>query len=457
MNLFKKISYGVLTTLTVSLGFSEGALEAANKKPATLNHHYNANMQNFHKTVFGSKNDNCDAKIPVIYFSDSTSFDDVAAMFLLCKAKNIDLKAVYITGNGFNEAGACARNVYNILDWLNHQGTEVVIGSFYPLLEETTSFEIPTFVTAASLTSTTQAAFSRNDGGIPYSTSMWGLSQLLPQSERHYVAKDTATPETQDDEVAKETIRNIIASSDEKVTIFSVGTLTGIDKVLFDADSSVIDNIEKVVMMGGAYDVPGNLFNVPYNTCAEFNIYADPLAAKRSFDIYAANNIPVLVTPLDATNTVPLTHAFLDRLRNEAETPEAIFMSLLLDEVAKTWFDPVDLATLYIWDATAAMALIDPTVITQVELNQGTTVVDGPASIDVKVNACKKKVTVTNKMPTNFGCFERNCENNVTIIKSFDAEYFYNEYIKKLNSSDNTAQCELQTPTGCYQYKSLND
>lgn len=447
MNLLKKISYTVLTTLTASLVFSEGALEATNKIPANEKHQYNANMQNFHKTVFGSKNVKSQAKIPVVYFSDATSFDDVAAMFLLCKAKNIDLKAVYITGNGFNEAGACARNVYNILDWLNHEETEVVIGSFYPLLEEEAE--------ATALTSTTQAAFARNDGGIPYSTSMWGLAHLLPQSKRHYVAKETATPETQDDAVAIDAIRNIIANSDKKVTIFSVGTLTGPYKVLTDADSSVLDNIEKVVMMGGAYDVAGNLFNVPYNTCAEFNIYADPIAAKRSFDLYAANDIPVLVTPLDATNTVPLTHAFLDKLRDKAKTPEAIYMSLFLDEVARTWFDPVTLDDLYIWDATAAMALIDPDVITQVELNQGTTVVDGPASIDIAV--VSNTVTITNTMPTTFGCLERNDENNVTIIKNFNAEYFYDEYIKKLNSKDNTANCNLKTPTGCYKYKCLKN
>ncbi len=64
-------------------------------------------------------------------------------------------------------------------------------------------------------------------------------------------------------------------------------------------DPSIINNISHVVIMGGAFTVPGNLSDGPEptnNTTAEWNMYIDATAAKYIFD----SGVPVSIVPLDA-------------------------------------------------------------------------------------------------------------------------------------------------------------
>ena len=71
-----------------------------------------------------------------------------------------------------------------------------------------------------------------------------------------------------------ETIKNY----KQKVTLFGLGPLTNIAK-LIQKDSSIINNIEEIIIMGGAKEVG----NVVENPLAEWNIYNDAEAAEIVF------------------------------------------------------------------------------------------------------------------------------------------------------------------------------
>jgi inosine-uridine nucleoside N-ribohydrolase len=74
------------------------------------------------------------------------------------------------------------------------------------------------------------------------------------------------------------------------VRILALGPLTNLASTLPAPSSKAI---EEIVMMGGAFNVPGNLNG------AEGNFYVDPESAAKVF----RSGIPIRVIPLDATTT----------------------------------------------------------------------------------------------------------------------------------------------------------
>ena len=92
----------------------------------------------------------------------------------------------------------------------------------------------------------------------------------------------------------------------DRVTVVAVGSLTNLAVVL-DARPDLGGRIERIVVMGGALDVPGNVESAPD---AEWNLYIDPEAARR----VVASGAPVLFVPLDATNTIPWTETLIRQL-----------------------------------------------------------------------------------------------------------------------------------------------
>ncbi len=89
-------------------------------------------------------------------------------------------------------------------------------------------------------------------------------------------------------------VKLIDSLNKDKYTILSTGPLTDIALAL-SVEPSISDNIEKIIIMGGAFHLNeygnGNINN------AEFNIYYDPEAAKIVFK----NNINEYIIGLDVT------------------------------------------------------------------------------------------------------------------------------------------------------------
>ena len=96
---------------------------------------------------------------------------------------------------------------------------------------------------------------------------------------------------------------------------------------------------------------------------------ADPTAA----DIVLASGAPITLVPLDATNDVPFTRGFYERLRADALTRPAVFTYNLI-YLNPWWLD----GGMYWWDTLTAAAALDTSLITVRDANLDVITDEGP-------------------------------------------------------------------------------
>ncbi len=104
-----------------------------------------------------------------------------------------------------------------------------------------------------------------------------------------------------------EQMARILKSSEQPITIFAIGPLTNIAKLVL-AYPDLVGKIDQVVVMGGGV-IKGN-----YSSSAEFNIVADPLAAKVVFDA----GLTCKIVPLDTTEYCYFDKEFLQALNQSS-------------------------------------------------------------------------------------------------------------------------------------------
>lgn len=113
---------------------------------------------------------------------------------------------------------------------------------------------------------------------------------------------------------AVDKMREIILTSDEKITLVPIGPLTNI-ALLLSCYPECKENIREIVMMGGS---SGRGNDTP---AAEFNIYADPEAAK----MVMASGVKIVMCPLDVTMTATLDLATINGLRDMNKVGEMFY------------------------------------------------------------------------------------------------------------------------------------
>ena len=133
------------------------------------------------------------------------------------------------------------------------------------------------------------------------------------------------------------------------LTVVALGPLTNLALAL-EADPARMRTVGRVVAMGGAVDVPGNV-----TPTAEFNMHVDPEAAKRVFEA----GLPLDLVPLDATRQARLTRPQLtDALR---QAPR-----IVADRIAAFTaraFRVDDARGMALHDPLAVGVAIDPTLV----------------------------------------------------------------------------------------------
>jgi pyrimidine-specific ribonucleoside hydrolase len=233
--------------------------------------------------------------------------DDALALLFLASRPDVRLRAVTVVGDGLAHCAPGVANARALLALTGHGDVPVACGGRRPLLGSN-AFPEEWRATADDL---------------------YGLA-LDP-------AAGSAPSIT-----APELLREAL---DGEATLLTLGPYTNVARAL-RVEPALAERVPAVVSMAGAVDVPGN---AP-NGVAEYNVWADPLAAK---EVLAA--LPVTLVPLDATNAAPVTSFFVDALGRHLGTPAADATHELIAD------DPFLVSGAYFfWDPLAAGLLAEP-------------------------------------------------------------------------------------------------
>lgn len=144
---------------------------------------------------------------------------------------------------------------------------------------------------------------------------------------------------------ASDVLRDAITEADGDVTVVSLGPLTNLADA-FALDAELAELVDRVVVMGGALDVPGNVPDAP---TAEYNVWADPASANAVLGAGAA----LTLIPLDATGHVPVTAFFAETLAEHHGTPAADVVNALFE--AQPYLTQ---GASFFWDPLAAEAAV---------------------------------------------------------------------------------------------------
>ena len=187
-----------------------------------------------------------------------------------------------------------------------------------------------------------------------------------------------ASTVTVSDERASDMIARTAKEAGRPVVIYAVAPLTNVARA-FDTHPDLADVVERIVIMGGAVDVSGNVEGAN----AEWNLWIDVPAAAAVI----GSGVPVTLIPLDATNFVPVP-VWYQRALSEAGQSDAI---VYLDRMVGL-FPAVTSGFFFMWDELAASVVAGETYTTTKEMS--VVVVEGGPNDGNTVRGEGNKVTV---------------------------------------------------------------
>lgn len=256
--------------------------------------------------------------IPLVYDSD-LDFDDATTLAYLCqehKQGRVDLRAVTINNNGVGVKDRAVTHAKSILEQCGLPKIPIADGS----------------------------DVGRNPAP-PEGKEIWEtvLTNALDDADRP--VPPTPVP-------AHLLIAAVALASETPVTVLTTGPLSNLAKAV--EFPGVARKIGQLHVMGGAFDVPGNLWGstaAGFDNTQEFNIWLDSAAAAKVF-----RKVPhARIVPLDATQDVPITLDYIDRLGATAETAEARLVHSIMSQPEVTDF--VEVGALFWWDALAVTSM----------------------------------------------------------------------------------------------------
>ncbi|NEU71347.1 nucleoside hydrolase [Hassallia byssoidea VB512170] len=134
------------------------------------------------------------------------------------------------------------------------------------------------------------------------------------------------------------------------VTLMVTGPLTTV-AVALDKAPEIEAKIKKIVWMGGALNVGGNVeksLEAGQDGSAEWNVYWDPISAARVWE----TQIEIIMCPLDLTNNVPVTSEVVYKMGRQRHYP--------ISDLAGQCYALVIPQDYYFWDVLATAYLAHP-------------------------------------------------------------------------------------------------
>jgi 5'-nucleotidase len=261
------------------------------------------------------------ARRPVILDTDM-GIDSTLGLLYLLKSSNVDLRLVSIV-NGVAEVNAGVANARRILALTGNGRIPVARGQDSPLAGRRA---FPSFWRQQANTL----------GGALQNFPAPRAQASVGRSEDLILAQLNRSP--------------------EPVTIVAMGPLTNIALALRKQPTAV-GKIKEIVVMGGALKEEGNV-DKPFigikNSVAEWNFYLDPQAAREVL----RSGARIRLLPLDATRSLPITPAFVQRLRQSKRDQTSELLLSLLNAVDSG----IEGGWYYFWDTVAAVAVARPEV-----------------------------------------------------------------------------------------------
>ncbi|MFD7309068.1 nucleoside hydrolase [Promicromonospora sp. NPDC059942] len=262
--------------------------------------------------------------VPVVYDSD-LDFDDAATLLYLCQADKrglIDLRAVTVVNNGVGTPGRSLTHARTILADCGLPDVPVADGS-------------PEWVNE------------------PPPEARELFEQVLSGA-----LGDADVPDVPGPTSAADLIAATVRASRAPVTVLATGPLSNVSAALDRMGPRTLrDRLGRVVVMGGAFDVGGNLFGsttAGFDNTQEVNMWIDPPAADHVFATVPRARVSIV--GLDATNHVPITPAFVDALGAGAETYEARTVHAIVTQPGMP--ELIGQGVMFWWDALAAVSLV---------------------------------------------------------------------------------------------------
>ncbi len=276
------------------------------------------------KGVVGGSEGTGRGPVPVVYDSD-LDFDDAATLLYLCQADKrglIDLRAVTVVNNGVGTPGRSLTHARTILADCGLPDVPVTNGS-----EEWVNEPPPE---AREL-----------------------FEQVLTGA-----LGDAGVPDVPGEMSAAELIATTVRASRTPVTVLTTGPLSNMSAALDRmSPRTVADHLGRVVVMGGAFDVGGNLFGSTtggFDNSQEVNMWIDPAAADHVFATVPRARVSIVA--LDATNHAPITPAYVQRLGTEAATYEARTVHAIVTQPGMP--ELIGQGVMFWWDTLAAVSLV---------------------------------------------------------------------------------------------------
>jgi len=281
-------------------------------------------------------------RVPLVLDVD-TGTDDALALAYAVASPGIELVAV-TTVAGNVDVEKTTANTLSVLDWLGAQDIPVHRGASRPLVRPHRD-----------------ASYFHDEGGLG--------GARLPASTR-MVGADRGPA----------ALIRLARQRPGELTLVALGPLTNV-AIALNVEPTLPELLKSLVIMGGAYTVPGNT-----TPAAEFNILVDPEAADQVFNAPFPNMTAV---GLDVTHQVALTRDDWDAVNGASALPRT---ASLLGEVGRSAFSRLGRDQFSLHDPLSVAVAKDPTVIAvrevaiavdTVEPELGRTRIAGPGKVRV--------------------------------------------------------------------------